>query len=462
MENIITMTDSYKMTHWNQYPEGTTGVYSYFESRNGAKYNKTVVFGLQYLIMKHLVGVVVTQDKIEQAAELCAAHFGTDAYFNRPMWEHILNEHGGKLPVRIKAVPEGTAVGVSNVLMTVENTDPKCYALTNHLETMLTHVWSASTTATLSYELHKLLDFYREQTSCDDALLKFRLHDFGFRGVSSVESAAVQGAGHLLNFMGSDTIAAMELARDYYDAQYEGLAYSVPATEHSVMTSLGPDGEVVLLGNLLNRHPTGILSLVIDSYDYRRFILEYALAYKKEIEARDGVTVFRPDSGDPDTVTLDVLNSLESVFGSTKNDKGYKVLNPKVGVLWGDGIDYMGIRGILYTMKAQGWAASNIVFGCGGGLLQKMNRDTQRFAFKCAAQRRGEDEWIDIFKKPIDVSKASKKGRLSLIKVGDEFQTVPELAPDDPAKDYLETVFEDGELVRKMTFEECRKNTGSW
>jgi len=457
--NIITMTDSYKFTHWNQYPKGTTNVQSYFEARTGAKYNKTVFFGLQYLIKKHLLGQVVTREKIEQAAELSNAHFGNPDFFNRTMWDHILNNCEGRLPIRIKAVPEGLPVDINNVMMTVENTDPVCYPLTNHLETLLTHVWSSSTTATLSYEVMQLLEHYCKETSVDDQLLKFRLHDFGYRGVSSVESAAIQGAGHLLNFMGTDTAAAMELAKEYYGASYDGLAYSVPATEHSVMTSLGPDGELKLVRDLIKAYPTGILSLVIDSYNYRDFILKHAKDLKEDILARDGVTVFRPDSGDPDSVTMDVLNSLEEVFGATRNAKNYKVLNPKVGMLWGDGIDYQGIRSILFTMKTNCWAASNIVFGMGGGLLQKVNRDTQRFAFKCCAQKR-DGVWYDIFKKPLDSSKKSKSGRMKLIKGEDrKFITVNESVEGN---DFLQTVFENGKLIRDMTFQQCRNNTGKW
>jgi len=456
--NVILDSDSYKMCHHSMYPIGTESVYSYFEARPGAKYNKTVFFGLQYLIKKYLVGQVVTADRISEAAELCAVHFGNSDLFNIRMWTHILEKHDGRLPVHIKAVQEGIAVDVNNVMITVENTDPECFALTNHLETMITRVWSASTTATLSYEIMQLLEYYRDSTSVDDGMMKFRTHDFGARGVSSRESAAMQGAGHLLNFVGTDNISAMELARDYYSAPYDGLGYSVPATEHSIMTSMGPDREDELLHSLIKEYPTGILSLVIDSYDYRNFILNVASSQSDSILARDGVTVFRPDSGDPDSVTIDVLNSLEEVFGTTINDKGFKVLNPKVGMLWGDGIDYQGIRGILYTMKSQGWAASNIVFGCGGGLLQKMNRDTQRFAFKCSAQKR-DGEWIDIFKKPLDMSKASKKGRLKLIRDGEKedgkFITV---AHDEPGEDYLQTVFKNGSLIRDMTFNQCRGN----
>ncbi len=179
--NIITLTDSYKFNHWNQYPEGTEYVYSYFEARTGAKYNKTVFFGLQYYLKEYLAGNVVTYDKIEDAARLSKSHFGNENMFNRDMWEHILYTYGGRLPVIIKAVPEGTPVPINNVLMTVVNTDPKCAPLTNHLETLLSQIWAGCTTATLSYEVYKLLEHYREQTGSND-FIKFGLHDFGFRG----------------------------------------------------------------------------------------------------------------------------------------------------------------------------------------------------------------------------------------------------------------------------------------
>ncbi len=456
--NIILDTDSYKYCHHSQYLPKTEIVYSYFEARNGATYNKTLFFGLQYLIKKYLLGQVITKDKIMEARELSIHHFGDASIFNENMWNHILTKHDGRLPIKIKAVPEGTCVDINNVMMTVENTDPLCFPLTNHLETMLSRLWAPSTTATLSYEIFLMIKHYLNQTSDDFSGIRFMLHDFGSRGVSSKESAAIQSAGHLLNFSGTDTIVAMQLLRNYYNAPYSGLAYSVPATEHSVMTSNGHKGEDIIFKQLLETYPTGILSVVIDSYDYRNFIDIYAYSNKEKILNRDGKVVFRPDSGDPNSVTIDVIERLANIFGYTKNSKGYKVLNLSVGVLWGDGIDYQGIRSILYTMKNQGWAASNIVFGCGGGLLQKINRDTQRFAFKCSAQKR-DNEWIDIFKKPLDVSKTSKSGRLKLIKNDDIFETVK---IDEPGEDLMETVFLNGELIKETNFAECRLNVGTW
>lgn len=299
MNNIIAKTDSYKLIHWMMYPEKTEYVYSYFESRKGAEFPYTVFFGLQYLIKRYLLGSVVKQSDVEVMAKLAKAHFGTDKYFNRAGWEYIINKHGGKLPIRIKAVPEGMPVPVSNVLMTVENTDPNCAWLTNALESLLTHVWYPSTVATLSRVCKDMFKDYLNKTSDNPNGVQFMLHDFGYRGVSSDESADIGGLAHLINFMGTDTIPAMLAAVEWYNANpsLQGLAYSVPATEHSVMTALGPTGEEKMVGKLLDIFPTGIFSGVGDSYDIYNFVDNIVgRVYKDRILARDGVFVVRPDS----------------------------------------------------------------------------------------------------------------------------------------------------------------------
>src|SRR5688572_2985682 len=295
LNNLICKTDSYKMTHHKQYPMGTETVYSYFEARKGAAFDKTTFFGLQYLIKKYLEGVVVTMEDIDEAEALAFAHFGTTEHFNRVGWEYIVKEHGGKLPLRIKAVPEGLVVPVNNVMMTVENTDPNCWWLTNYVETLLTHVWYPSTVATLSRVTKEGIAAYLDETGASHDGIGFMLHDFGYRGTSSDESAAIGGAGHLVNFMGTDTVAAMCLAVDYYNAPLENLAFSVPATEHSVMTSLGKAGEYQLLDQLLKDHPAGILSVVSDSYDIYKMVNEVCKR-KDTIMKREGVFVVRPDS----------------------------------------------------------------------------------------------------------------------------------------------------------------------
>jgi nicotinamide phosphoribosyltransferase len=459
-KNICLTTDSYKLNHWNQYPDGTEKVYSYFECRKGAKFAETPFFGLQYIIKNHLEGVVVTREKIENAAKLCKAHFGSEKYFNREGWEYILNSYGGKLPVVIKAVEEGTVVPINNVLMTIENTDNKCFWLTNFLETILSQVWYSTTVAALSREVKVNIKEYFDLTS-DGGLLNFGLHDFGFRGASSWESAGIGGAAHLINFLGTDTVVAMEVAVNYYNADLNGLAFSVAATEHSVMTALGKNGEEQVVENLLNEYPTGILSVVSDSYDIYNFVSNIVgTKFKDRILDRDGVFVVRPDSITPTHPTPEeemvwIMENLWANIGGTINSKGYKVINPKVRVLWGDGIDIDGIKKILYAVTKAGFATENIAcFGMGGGLLQKVNRDTQRCAFKCSAQYR-DGQWYDIQKNPKDVSKASKKGKLKLIKVDGEFETVGE---NDPGEDYLKVVFYDGVLLNEVDFATIRKN----
>lgn len=459
-KNICLTTDSYKIAHWNQYPKGTEIVYSYFECRKGSKFAETPFFGLQYIIKNHLEGVVVTREKIENAAKLCKAHFGDEKYFNREGWEYILNSLGGKLPIVIKAVEEGTVVPINNVLMTVENTDSKCFWLTNYLESLLSQVWYPLTVAALSREVKVNIKEYLDLTS-DGGLLNFGLHDFGFRGASSYETAGIGGAAHLINFLGTDTVVAMEVAMNYYNANLDGLAYSVAATEHSVMTALGRDGEVAVVDNLLNEYPTGILSVVADSYDIYNFVDNIVgNQFKDRILARKGVFVVRPDSITPTHQTPEeemvwIMESLWNNYGGTVNSKGYKLINPSVRVLWGDGIDLEGIKKILYAVTKGGFATENIAcFGMGGGLLQKVNRDTQRCAFKSSAQYRN-GQWYDIFKNPKDQSKASKKGKLKLTKVDGKFVTVGE---NDPGEDYLKVVFANGVLVKEIDFATVRTN----
>lgn len=463
-DNIILMTDSYKLNHWNQYPKDTEAVYSYFEARTGSAFPYTTFFGLQYLIEKYLAGPVVTREAIEEAAELAEVHFGDASYFNRAGWEHILEHHGGHLPLRIKAVPEGTVVPTNNVLMTVENTDPDAYWLTNAVESLLTHVWYSSNVATLSRLTKEMFASFLSKTADTMDALPFMLHDFGYRGATTHEAAAIGGAGHLVNFMGTDTVPAMQVARKFYGAALDGLAYSVAATEHSIMTALGEDGELTVLDQLLADYPTGILSVVSDSYNIYNFVDEVGkraeqIKARPDVNGRPSVFVVRPDSTTkvhdrPDTLVYDLIRRLAKDFGYTTNSKGYKVLDPHVRILWGDGIDYEGIKAILTLLQLHGWSAENMVFGMGGGLLQKHNRDTQRFAFKSSAQKRS-GMWQDVWKKPLDLSKASKRGRMSLIPYDRKLATVPEPNHHD---DLMQVVFENGEALNTQSFAEVRDN----
>ena len=453
-ESMLLLTDSYKMTHWRQYPPGTEVVHSYFESRGGL-FRETVFFGLQYLLNRYLAGRVVTREAIDEAEELAALHFGRDGLFNRAGWEHVLGEHGGRLPVSIRAVPEGSVVPGRNVLMTVENTCPECHWLTNYLETLLVQAWYPISVATLSREMKRMILRYLSKTG-DPAGVGFKLHDFGFRGVSSVESAALGGAAHLVNFLGTDTIAGLVLARDSYGAKMAG--FSIPAAEHSTMTSWGRESEAEAMRNMLIQYPSGLVAVVSDSYDIFRACSEiWGGKLREMVLARDGTLVVRPDSGDPPSVVLRVLEILGEKFGWEKNAKGFKVLNPKVRVIQGDGIDFESAERILATITDSGWSADNLAFGMGGALLQKLHRDTLRFAFKASAIR-VEGEWRDVYKEPVtDPGKNSKRGRLALVAEGDSLRTLRrEEAAALGLDDILVEVFRDGEILREWDFEEVR------
>lgn len=451
-------TDWYKTAgiHSAMYPEGTEYVYSYNEARLGAKYDSTIAIGLQAILLEHFVGVQVTTADIDKAEKIINRRGGN---FDRSKWDYIVENHGGKLPLEIKAVPEGTRVPIDNVLFTVVNTDPNCAFLTGHVETVLTHVWQASNVATISYNVREMFKELLNK-SCDMGEdfpgLPFMLHDFGFRGTSSVESAVWGGMGHLAVFNGTDTVVAIEGAIEYYDAG-DDVGTSVNATEHSIMTSMGREGEFDVTQQLLNKFPNGVLSVVSDSFDIFECVKTYGTKFKEQILERDGVFVIRPDSGEPVPTMKALLKLVDEYFGSTVNEKGYKVLNDKVRLIWGDGIEAEGIRAICEMAIEEGFSVENLVFGMGGGLLQKHNRDTQRCAFKSSAQMRN-GQWVDIFKDPKDQTKRSKKGRLKLIKdENGEFKTV---RLEEPGEDLLRTVFLNGELVNPITFDQIRQNVG--
>jgi nicotinamide phosphoribosyltransferase len=459
-DNIIILTDSYKVTHWKQYPKSSEIVYSYLESRGGL-FDVTVMFGLQYIIMKYLEGQVITKEKIDEAETFFTAHLGDKSLFNREGWEYILNVHGGRLPIKIKAVPEGTVVNTHNVLITVENTDPKCYWLTNYIETLLVEVWYPITVATLSYHIKQIIMKYLMETG-DPSLIDFKLHDFGFRGVSSVESAGIGGCAHLVNFKGSDTMAALVIARDYYDCQMAG--FSIPASEHSTITSWGREHEDDAMENMLIQYK-GKRACVSDSFDiFTACGTIWGQKLKDKILQLDGDLVIRPDSGNPLDVIPQVLDILGDRFGTTINSKGYKLLHPKIRIIQGDGVDITSIEAILEMMKQKGWSADNIGFGSGGALLQKLNRDTQKFAFKCSAIRIN-GKWNDVYKEPItDVGKNSKRGRLKLIQSCGEnyktyYQTLNQDAPHfyTQLRDQLVDVFENGKMLNITTLDQIRE-----
>jgi nicotinamide phosphoribosyltransferase len=471
-KNIILNTDSYKVSMFKQYPAGTTGVYSYIESRGG-KYDSTVFFGLQAFIKEYLLDPI-TQADIDIADEILTAH---GEPFNRAGWQYILDKHMGYLPVVIRAVPEGTVVPVKNVLATIENTDPECFWLTTWLETaLLRAVWYGTTVATQSWTIKQVIKDYLEKTG-DPTTIDFKLHDFGARGVSSLESAGIGSAAHLVNFMGTDTISGVLFAREYYGAGIAG--FSIPAAEHSTITSWGRDGEVDAYRNMLTQfaRPGTILAVVSDSYDiYNAASKLWGEELRQQVINSGATVVIRPDSGDPVEVNRKLVEILGEKFGYTKNSKGFKVLN-NVRLIQGDGINELTVRSILGAFMANGWSADNIAFGMGGALLQIVDRDTQKFAMKCSAMSRTvrvEDgdygsgwktEWFDVVKDPItDPGKKSKAGRVTLWKSGGELTsgvTAPTGWTDRGIGSWteaLEEVYRNGKLIKEIDFATVRAN----
>lgn len=461
-KNVLLLADAYKYSHHKLYVPGTTKIYSYLESRGGT-FDQTVFYGLQYFLKEYLQGQAFSSDDLDEAEDLLSGVFGRNDVFKRGNFQYILDQYGGRLPVRIKAVPEGLVVPVGNVLMTIENTDPKCFWLTNFLETLLMQVWYPSTVATLSREVRKVVEYYFELTASDSAssAIDFVLNDFGFRGVSSVESGGLGGSAHLISFSGSDTVFASAFLQKYYGAA-RVFGLSVPATEHSIMTLLGAEGEKRIFDHVLNSYPTGIVACVSDSYDVFHAVGElWGQEFKERILERDGTLVIRPDSGDPVRTLIRVFDLLFARFGSIENSKGYRVLPPQVRVIQGDGIDFDSIKRIYGALAARNISAENLVLGMGGALLQKVNRDTQKFALKCSyAEIEGRP--VHVRKQPVELNekgdlvqsfKASKAGRLKLIQSIQGYATVSE---NEPGSDLLQTVFENGKLMREYDFEEIR------
>lgn len=454
--NLLLNTDSYKASMFVQYPPNTEIVYSYIESR-GRKYKDLVFFGLQAFIKEYLTDPITKED-VDEAEAIWTAH---GEPFNREGWDYIVNELGGKLPVRIKAAPEGTVIENRNVLVTIENTDPKCFWLTTYLETaLLRAIWYPTTVATNSREIKKVIASFLNETEGNIAALGFKLHDFGARGVSSNESAMIGGMAHLVNFMGSDTIAGVVGARRYYKEPMAG--FSIPAAEHSTITSWGRDREADAYRNMLNQfgREGSILAVVSDSYDIFNAVENlWGGELRQEVIDSGATVVVRPDSGDPVEVVTRVVQTLDAKFGSVTNEKGYRILN-NVRVIQGDGIDIDSVTAILTSLKKNGYSADNVAFGMGGALLQAPQRDDQKFAMKASAALVN-GEWIDVYKDPItDQGKTSKKGRLGLIYncgIGScSYKTVPEKIADEKGN-LLRTVYENGELLVEDTFQDIRQ-----
>lgn len=451
-KSIILQGDSYKYSMYNQYPPGTEVVYSYIESRGGI-WDETVFFGLQMFLLEYL-NKPITQMDILVAEQILKLH---KMPFYKEGWEYILREHNGYLPVIIKAVPEGTVVPTKNVLVTIENTDPNCWWLTSFLETAIHRaVWYPTTVATNSWVSKNIIKQYLEKTG-DPSTVDFKLIDFGARGVSSLESCGIGGAAHLVNFQTTDNVSGIATVYEYYQPS-EMPGFSVPAMEHSTVTSWGRENEVEAYKNMILTYGGNgnIVSIVADSYNIYEACKLFGTELKDLIQNYNGGTqlVVRPDSGNPLEVINKCLGILDFYFGHTLNEKAYKVLNT-VRILQGDGINHKSIENILNFVTSIGYSADNLLFGQGGALLQQIDRDTMKFAMKCSAARI-KGKWVDVYKDPItDSGKTSKKGRVTLFmnEKGEYYS-----GREDWVSSALETVFENGKVVKTYTFDEVRKN----
>lgn len=472
--SMILKSDSYKFNHWEMLPAGAQYLYSYIESRGSDQfevrgsevgYTKTVFYGLQAILKRHFSGRLTMQD-VDEAQEIVDMHMGPGV-FNRAGWEAIVKKFRGRLPLRVRALKEGTIVPTGNVLVTVENTHPDFAWLVSYFEPLFLQLWYPTTVASVSYSIREVVEaqFAKTVDAEDAGAMMFKLHDFGYRGVSSNESARIGGSAHMLaGWMGSDTIQGVLELKQFYHG--EGMpAFSVRATEHSVVCSNSDadnrddSNALEMAVQLLEKHK-GIVACVGDTYSIRRFA-EWVSTdpIKSRIEKSGGTFVLRPDSGNPMEIPVEIIGILMKGFGSTVNSKGYATLPPCIRVLQGDGINESSIRGIYIRMEDLMYSADNIVFGMGGALLQHCDRDWFKFAMKGSALC-VDDEWKDLYKDPdTDSVKRSKKGRVVTYKdsKGDFFSDREDLQlVNDVVVDQLVTVWEDGEFLVDYSFDDIR------
>ena len=473
----IVYSDFYKTDHRRQYPFGTTEVYSNLTPRGSRiqGINEVVVFGIQYFIKEILINrfnegffnipkaiaVKKYKRRLDNALGPDAVDMG-----------HIEALHDlGYLPLRIKALPEGSRCPMRIPLLTIRNTNPEFFWLTNFVETMLCNtVWHPITSATIANQYRKILDGYAQKTSDIPEFVDWQGHDFSMRGLPGLEAAMVSGAGHLLSFTGTDTIPAIDFLEEYYGANSDNevIGGSVPATEHSVMC-LGGEGESELetFRRLITKvYPSGVVSVVSDTWDYWKVLSEYLPKLKEDILARDGKLVIRPDSGDPvkiicgdktssnPLVREGSIAALWHIFGGTINSKGFKQLDPHIGLIYGESITIDRCTEICKQLEAKGFASTNVVYGIGSYTYQHVTRDTFGFAMK-ATYGVVNGKVKNIYKDPVtdDGLKKSAKG---LLRVNEDYTLSEEVTPEEEETGLLKEVFLDGKLTNEQTLAQIR------
>lgn len=480
--SILHLTDGYKVDHRRQYPEHTELVYSNWTPRKTRQegVDKVVFFGLQYFIKKYLIESFNEEFFNRPKEEVIAKYkrrienyLGKDAI----TYDHIEALHDlGYMPIEIKAVPEGLLVPLRMPMFTMQNTKPEFFWLTNFLETILSCImWLPCTSATTAFLYRKMLNEYAAKTGGDMDFVNWQGHDFSFRGMAGLEAALLSGAGHLLNFTGTDTIPAIDFLEDYYNANAEKelVGGSVPATEHSVMCMGTEDGEIGTFDRLITQiYPAGVVSIVSDTWDFWQVITGYLPELKEKILARNGKVVIRPDSGDPVKIicgdptanpgTPEYKGAIEcmwEIFGGTTTDKGYKQLDSHIGLIYGDSITLERCHNICEGLMQKGFASTNVVLGIGSYTYQYVTRDTFGFAVKATY---GEVNGVgrNIYKDPKtdDGTKKSAKGLIAVYGDGLHITGMrDELTKEEANEGMLQPVFENGKLLVETSLNEIRK-----
>lgn len=481
--NPLMLIDFYKADHRRQYPDGTELVYSNFTPRKSRlEGNENLVFfGLQYFIKEYLVKqwnegfFNVPKEKIvaDYKRRMDNA-LGKDSI---PV-EHIAELHDlGYLPLIVKGLPEGTIVSPKIPVVTVYNTNPKFFWLTNYLESLMSAIlWKPSTSATTAFQYRKTFDAYARNTVGDTNIdfVYWQGHDFSFRGMSGIEDACISAAGHLLSFYGTDTVPAIDFHELYYNANSdkELVGGSVPATEHSVMCMGTKDNEIGTFERLIvELYPKGIVSIVSDTWDFWKVITEFLPELKSKILARDGKVVIRPDSGDPVKIIVGdkdatpgspeykgAIECMWEIFGGTVTDKGYKLLDSHIGLIYGDSITLQRQKAILEGLKEKGFASFNVVLGIGSYTYEYVTRDTYGFAMK-ATYGEVNGEGRNIFKDPKtdDGTKKSAKGLLAVHLVDGKLKLKDECSWEEEKQGLLQTVFENGKVVNEQSLGQIRE-----
>jgi len=442
------------------------GMFDYAEARSTNVFKETLFFGIQYYIKRYLLNPITMED-VEEAKELLE---NTGVSFNYEDWGYIVDKHNGYLPIRIKAVKEGTLVPNKNVLFTVESTDTKVPWVASFVETLLLKLWYSCNTATRSFYVKKMLKPYFDKTSGNKDI-DFTFLNFGDRGSSSVETAIIGGMAHLTSFKGTDNLNSLRYTKRFYGCNMGG--YSIDATEHSTLSSWGETDEYKMIDNLLEvNKDKPLVACVMDTYNYLRAVnVVTAGTFLEKIESDEYPNfVIRPDSGNPLELipkTLDIME--ENGVKYYTNKKGYKVFK-HYKILWGDGINEDNIKDILDVVTDMGYSVDNFVFGSGGWLMTEHSRDTAGWAMKCSNISLIQDNNIierDVFKNPItDKKKKSKKGKVTLYKDLDTMDFFTEkIGYTNPKRNFVETldiVYENGRLYNETSLDEIRENLMSY